>query len=370
MNRFIRVFDVVLTTKGPVFIGSGQEIMKKEYIFQEKRKKVVIPRLDIMYADICSLHRQRELEEYMLSEKKISLGEWMEQQRIPESYISRWKRYELECGDILMKRNAPVQIMACVKDAYGNPYIPGSSLKGLLRTLLLTYDITCNPETYNRVKGEIKQRLNENEKPSRHILEREAKRVEETAFHKAERTEKKSDIVNDIMAGMMVSDSSPLSTENLILCPKLEYHTDGSERRLNLLRECIKPETEIHFELAIDTSICRITEIDIQNAVKNFASLYYEQFIKKFSNMEPPFEHTVWLGGGAGYVSKTVSYALFDKEAPKVVSAIFKNTGVPRKHQHDKDIQMGVSPHILKMTQYQGRKYQFGMCELQLKEKK
>lgn len=36
--------------------------------------------------------------------------------------------------------------MTCITDPYGNPYIPGSSLKGMLRTLLLGRDILQNCE--------------------------------------------------------------------------------------------------------------------------------------------------------------------------------------------------------------------------------
>lgn len=372
MKNFIRMYDVVLTTQGPLFIGNGQEIKKKEYIHRKREKEVVIPRLETMYSDICFMNRQREFEQFLLTENKLGLGDWLEQNRIPESYVNRWKQYGLGCGDALMKRRAPIQIMACIKDSYGKPYIPGSSLKGMLRTILLAYDIKCNPGKYSRVKNEVYQETERyiDRKPKRdQYLRDEAKEVEKLAFHKLSRTERQSDMVNDIMSGIIVSDSVPLSTDDLVLCQKLEYHTDGTEHSLNLLRECIKPETKIHFQLTIDTDICSITEQEINAAIKSFAEVYYERFIQVFPNMDRPSEHTVWLGGGAGYISKTVVYPMFGQQAPKVVSRIFQNTGVPNKHKHSNDVQLGVSPHILKLTQYQGKKYQFGMCDIRLVEK-
>lgn len=371
MKRFIKVYDVVLTTKGPLFIGSGQEIKKKEYINIKQEKRVVIPRLDTMYSDICSMNRQREFEHFLLMDNKLELWDWMEQQRIPVSYVDRWKQYSLNCGDALIKRKAPIQIMACMKDSYGKPYVPGSSLKGMLRTILLAYDIMCDPGKYSRVKNEIYQETSYmNDKPRRdRYLRNEARKTENLAFHKLSRTEKQSDMVNDIMSGIIVSDSTPLSTDDLVLCQKLEYHTDGTEHSLNLLRECVKPETKIHFQLTVDTDICSITEQEINAAIKSFIEIYYERFIKAFPDMDRPVEHTVWLGGGTGYISKTVTYALFGELAPEVVSKIFQNTGVPYKHKHNNDVQLGVSPHILKLTQYQGKKYQFGMCDIQLVER-
>ena len=42
-----------------------------------------------------------------------------------------------------------MQIISFIKDAYGKPYIPGSSIKGMLRTILLCYDILNNKNKKN-----------------------------------------------------------------------------------------------------------------------------------------------------------------------------------------------------------------------------
>ena len=39
---------------------------------------------------------------------------------------------------------------------------------------------------------------------------------------------------------------------------------------------------------------------------------------------------------------------------------------MPREHKHDKDIGLGVSPHVLKCTKLNGKKYMMGQCELKL----
>ena len=63
-----------------------------------------------------------------------------------------------------------------------------------------------------------------------------------------------------------------------------------------------------------------------------------------------------FVGGGSGFVSKTVIYPLFgEKEGIETVKNIFDRTNVPKTHQHYKDTRMGVSPHILKCTRYQGK---------------
>lgn len=371
MKSTLKVYDVILTVQGPVFIGSGQDIKKKEYIYNKRQKKILIPKLDIMYSDLCKMGKQREYERYMLTDNRIGLGEWLEQQRIPASYLKSWKAYELDCGDYVAERGKTLEVKSCVKDAYGNPYIPGSSLKGMLRTCLLSYDICKNPEKYKYTRQNIQESILDN--AGGHInkktyLNREEKALEEVAFHKLNRVEKKREMVNDYMAGVIVGDSMPLSVDDLVLCQKVEWHTDGTEKRLNLLRECIKPGTVIHFQMTLDTKICKTSAAKIEEAIAEFSNNYYRMFSSKFPRIDRPAENVIWLGGGAGYVSKTVVYALFDREGVRMVSRIFQKTNVPREHKHNQDISKGVSPHILKLTHYQGKRYQFGECAIELKE--
>ena len=52
-----------------------------------------------------------------------------------------------------------MQIMNFMRDPYGNPYIPGSSIKGMLRTILLAADIMKNPLYYKQDVQKIKMEL-------------------------------------------------------------------------------------------------------------------------------------------------------------------------------------------------------------------
>ena len=90
-------------------------------------------------------------------------------------------------------------------------------------------------------------------------------------------------------------------------------------------------------------------------------------FQKKFPRSDRRKPNTVFLGGGSGFVSKTVIYPLFgEKEGIETVKNIFDRTNVPKTHQHYKDTRIGVSPHILKCTRYQGKEYMMGECELNI----
>ena len=38
------------------------------------------------------------------------------------------------------------------------------------------------------------------------------------------------------------------------------------------------------------------------------------------------------------------------------------------EHNHPDDVRLGVSPHIAKITKYNGQKYQFGQASLSIEE--
>ena len=75
---------------------------------------------------------------------------------------------------------------------------------------------------------------------------------------------------------------------------------------------------------------------------------------------------TFFLGGGTGYVSKTVTYGILsEKDAVDQVSRIINatlNNCTRQEHGHRNDVRKGVSPHILKCTKYKGRLMQMGAC--------
>ena len=54
-----------------------------------------------------------------------------------------------------------------------------------------------------------------------------------------------------------------------------------------------------------------------------------------------------------------------DNLTEKTLSSEAKKT-----HKHNKDNHLGVSPHMLKCTEYQGRRVQMGMCRLLLWQQK
>lgn len=365
MNQYLRSYRVTMCALGPVHVGSGREIGKKEYFFLNKGKAVGIPDMQLLYAELKKKGKAEEFERFFLGSGNMSLTQWVERQQIFN--LEPLIRYRLDCGDAILEKGANrLQILGCIKDAYGMPYLPGSSLKGMLRTALLAADIEKDPGKYRQQKSALLQKSNYDASRTSY-LKREIGEIEGAAFRTLQRPDSRPlDAVNDTLQGLMVSDSAPLGTGDLTLCQKIDRHTDGKEKPLPILRECIKPGTEIHFTITVDDSVCKVSDQTIWEAARLFMEGYYENFASAFAGMDRLGDDCVFCGGGCGFATKTILYPMFGKkEGIEISKRVFDKTKVPRVHKHHLDTDYGASPHTIKCTRYQGKLLQMGGCRIE-----
>lgn len=85
------------------------------------------------------------------------------------------------------------------------------------------------------------------------------------------------------MSGIIISDSEPVDTENLVLCEKIDLFPNGKHRSPNIYYEAIRPDTKIWFTLTIDETKCSYTKEVIMNSIKLFASQYSEFFFQSLT---------------------------------------------------------------------------------------
>ena len=139
MSSYLKNYTIELTTLAPVFIGSGEQLGKKEYIYNKYEKKAWIFDRKTLYKHILEENLSDAYERYMLG-KNGDLYVWMKENNISKSKYSIWAKYCLDCSYAeLSERNRDISLF--VKDPHGLPYIPGSSLKGAIRTVLLGYKL-------------------------------------------------------------------------------------------------------------------------------------------------------------------------------------------------------------------------------------
>lgn len=373
MQKFLKCYKVKIRVLSPIYVGSGEKIGKKEYIYMPWNHRVIIPDVDKMYADIRARGWEKEFTDFLMDSRngQMPLSTWLAQKKLTAEDYNSWKKYEMDAGEAFVdKTSRPKDIDAFVKDAYGMPYVPGSTIKGMLRTILLVWEIQKNPDDFRQICQEIKAG-SQKRAGRKDGMQKEVSRLEQQILYTLSRDEKKQqNAVNDCLSGLHVGDSAPIELNQLTLSQKIDYTLDGKQKPLPLLRETLIPGTEISFDVSIDTQLCDYDMDDIIEAAQVFQQVCNKYFYERFHRTIKD-ENAVFLGGGCGFLSKTVLYALFGQEAVYIVDRIFKNT-LGRQydvHKHHKDIGLKIAPHVCKCTKYKGELYDMGIGQISYEEK-
>lgn len=365
MKDYLKQYKVKLIVVGPVFIGSGRQILKNEYIFLDENRKMAVMDMAKLY-ELAVEHKLESSFEKFMSENRIPLRKWLRDANIERKKYMACCKYILDSSSVSLSKG--INVMEFVKDAYGKPYVPGSSIKGMLRTILLTGRILNAKDNYRSEAEKLKEKI-QIKKGRGSYLKREIDEIERKAFYTLKRENvKPSDAVNDELSGLIVSDSRPLEIEDLILGQKVDCTVSGDDMDLPILRECLRPDTEIEFTISIDSTKCKVCKEEIIRAIELFNENYYQCFLSAFQGVYKPDKQSVYLGGGSGFATKTVMYPLYGhNDGVPLITNIFKNTigGNFDKHRHRRDVDSGVSPHIVKYTEYNEILLEMGLCRLE-----
>ena len=253
----------------------------------------------------------------------------------------------VSAADALDENHSLQKIQAFIRQADGRAYIPGSSLKGCLRTVLLTNMLLRDSNKAEPIN--IKQ-------------------LESKYLHTLQITNKQSDIVNSIMRGISISDSEPIDEKNMILASKIDSLPDGFENRINVVRQCIAPETKITFRLTLDQNILSDANIltELREAIRAFDAFYIQEYNSHFA-IKKEFEDLfrddfIVLGGGSGFFAKNLIYPFYAPNHAKAVETVSQS--MQQKHKHEKDIEYGISPHTFKITEFDRFAYPIGLCQV------
>lgn len=377
----LKSYDIQLTVQSPLFIGSGENLNKKEYLLLSKENKAIILDLEKLVVFLSRKNLLDKYQAFLLDNNQKNIYAFFRKNGITPNDYKYFSSYTIQTiGDQLLDVK---DLQLFVKDAQNNAYIPGSSLKGAFRTAWLAY-LLENEST--NTKNNITRQWLENieackSKYDSRKIENELKR---TTLQTANELEAKyfntlnvnqrdtRNMVNSVMRGISFSDSTPINSSQLMLSQKIDTDVSGNEHRLPILRECLKPETTCRFTLTLDEVMLRDTGIDIEQILyimQWFCRYQVDHFYKKFKGrIKLPVhsrETILWLGGGVGLQNKTINEPALGESngvayTSEVLDIIFKN------HHHDKDVKKGVSPHMVKIATYQNVQYLMGQCKLEV----
>lgn len=365
-------YTLRLTALEPLFIGSGEQLDKSEYIFNPTSNKFYVMDKTKMFN---GLNRRGLIDRFtraIMTTRNFSLYNFCRENNIPNDEYIEWAKYSYIIPEGANFRNTPIHTI--IKDSYGLPYVPGSSVKGALRNAVLNSVLLNSNNEYNDFANRAE---NEPFSKRNRYLSRVAEELDIRAFHTRNRPNTKpKDAVNSIFAGLRIGDSKPLDLNDIVLCPKLDRRPNGSYNEINIHRECLAPDTVVELPVEIDTSIFPYDAERLCKCIHDMYNMEVNRFLSKFSGFQKEDDIVLYLGGGSGFLSKTAVYSLYkdDKKALNFASKILDNVDSIKKDgskvgNHLKDPQRyGVSPHMWKRTVCGDYEGDFGLCQVEFEQ--
>lgn len=187
-------------------------------------------------------------------------------------------------------------------------------------------------------------------------------------------------MVKSYFRGLTVSDAR-LVNGGLCVVPKtdLGLHTSRTHE-VSLFRETLACDSTLEFIIGLDDDASAMGHFGIHN-FKDFVDVLREFVNFQYEILKKPFEPyakdelqgilqdiknarnaDLVLGGGAGYISKTLVYALAPSKEDAVYVVRKLMESMFKRGHHGRDTE--ISPHALKLAEVDGRNYLMGLCYL------
>ena len=285
-------YRLTLTVEGLVHIGDGGKYGKKDY-FLTKQGTIAILNVPSFVGKL-DQDQLNDYCEFLKKDSRTGLQEYLRRKGLDA--VARGAR--LYTLDVRQDSYQYFSIWRFVKDAHGCPYVPGSSIKGMLRTAILISLIARDRQAYERLynRGEV---LKKRQRADEDILRK--------AFWVGQLDRDGGSAVNDVLRYLSVSDSDPLSVDDLVLAMKYDKFSqkdDGRHKKklgkisdeeayyqgneLPIYRECLRPGTTIRTTLTVDERIgqyfdsLRLDRDGLPKALLFSYELYQKCFLSHF----------------------------------------------------------------------------------------
>ena len=380
-----------LETITPVSIGNGHDLKVLDYILDTANRQVYILNQKKWLQYLYSINKLSEYELYVenyTKGQKETIYEWMERTiGIPDdSVLLSVSKRQLQCVTSSFSKKTLNDIKLCMSLPDGTPYIPGSSLKGVIIASIVAY-IIKNNKNFRKEWREKFVKATNNEKNLRDCM-KEYKKALDTRIKKSTGNDDR-DAVKKLFHSVSVSDIMLPANDSMstYILPRYDSVADTKEiKSLPIYRECIIPNTKLKGMLSVN--LPEFKNIGI-NSISDFIKIIEEHTQRLVRRWKFAFEGdieesciqeleqaTCLMGSSIGFLHKTLLSPLFDyqedadnsekgnKEEVNVVKSILSFQRQAKDHRHNED--EIISPRTLKLTKYEGKYYIFGGVKLHL----
>ncbi len=210
-------------TLTPVFIGSGEEFTPFTYIYDEENKSVYYLKEE-MFEEIYKRCGNELLEQ--AKRGRIEMTEFLRQHNDLLSKSKQRENYYYKLSYKEIPRDKIHTFIKQYNEKYNEPgpYIPGSEIKGAIRTALL-YSILKSGEKLPSNERELEKLLRINNTPQ-----------------------------DDILRCLIIRDTNPVKLDRLIVEPVTVLHR-RKNKRFRIWCEILQENTEFECEILIDEKL-------------------------------------------------------------------------------------------------------------------
>ena len=98
MRQILKTYNLELKVQGPVFVGNGEEIQKKEYVFLNGRHALGVVDIQKLYQLARKKGLASDMEQFMVRDTRTTLRQWSDSQRIKPDELKACMKYTVDAG--------------------------------------------------------------------------------------------------------------------------------------------------------------------------------------------------------------------------------------------------------------------------------
>ena len=385
MSNRIDHAKLSLTIVSPTNIGGPEKLTTKDYMYNYDAGEVYLLNNYEWFRFLARYNKLAEFEIYMQNEMVRPNGRTMYDWAKNTIGASQLTKDVLgpAIGSIMKssiynegRKNSLNDITPQIRGANGEVYIPGSSIKGVIDSAIISHMLRNNKAFRSTVQRELRKVLDVYKRKNARNLFKDIFKMVNLAIlkyiHVLTNNEGKpfKAILASAFRGISVSDAMPMGTIQTEVLKKEDTCVDeDGTHEISVHRECILRNQQFSFTLTLDTAITKeigITSInqvldilqeDFDATHKLLASKFKKVSPSIFKALEPA---NAYIGSNTGFVQKTIIMAAFtddEKTGIDIIKAIL-DVNFQRADHDRKDTVM--APRAIKLVKWNGNYYEMG----------
>ena len=385
MSNRIDHAQLSLTIVSPTNIGGPETLTTKDYMYNYDAGEVYLLNNYEWFRFLAQLNKLAEFEEYMQNEMVRPNGRTMygwAKNTIGTSQLTKAKLGRA-IGSIMKssiynkgRKNSLNDITPQIRGANGDVYIPGSSIKGVIDSAIISHMLRNNKAFRSNLQRELRKVLDVYKRKNARSLFKDIFKMVNLAIlkhiHVLTNNEGKpfKGILASAFRGISVSDAMPMSVIQTEVLKKEDscVEEDGTHD-ISVHRECILPNQQFSFTLTLDTAMTKeigITSIDqVLDILQEDFDATHKLLASKFKKVSPSIFKALepanaYIGSNTGFIQKTIIMAAFtddEKTGIDIIRAILDVNFQKAKHD-SKDKFM--APRAIKLVKWNGNYYEMG----------